>query len=95
MNLAPSASYATVFGVQAKLVEGRWRSRRPAPRGEKRPVDAARVIGYARFFPARDKVPGAELLPKRGLCQVSRKGSSQLHAGQTLPPRSFRAARPT
>jgi hypothetical protein len=46
------ASYATLSGVQAKLVEGRWLSRRPAPRGEKRPVDAARVIGYARFFPA-------------------------------------------
>jgi hypothetical protein len=26
MNLAPLASYATVFGVQAKLAEGRWRA---------------------------------------------------------------------
>jgi hypothetical protein len=32
-----------------------------APRREKAPVDAARVVGYARFFPARDKIRGAVL----------------------------------
>src|ERR1700730_4974842 len=42
-----------------------------------RPVDAARVIGYARFFPARDTVPGSSLSPSAGFARYP--ATARLH----------------